>query len=72
MSGTDVVRTKPSLFEKGHAKMGGRQKGARNRFGGDLRESAAVARRPSNLARNPRSARLRAERPKRLGPRLSP
>jgi hypothetical protein len=35
-------------------------------------ESAADARRPSNLARNPRSARLRAERPKRLGPRLSP
>jgi hypothetical protein len=34
--------------------------------------SAAVARRPSNLARNPRSARLRAGRPKRLGPRLSP
>jgi hypothetical protein len=28
MSGTDVVRTKPSLFEKGHAKMGGRQKGS--------------------------------------------
>ena len=34
--------------------------------------SAAVARRPSNVARNPRSARLRAGRPKRLGPRLSP
>jgi hypothetical protein len=43
MSGTDVVRTKPSLFEKGHAKMGGRQKGSRNRFGGDLREAIVAA-----------------------------
>jgi hypothetical protein len=42
MAGTDVVRTKPSLFQKGHAKMGGRKKGARNRFGGDLRETVVA------------------------------
>jgi hypothetical protein len=42
MSGTDVVRTKPSLFQKGHAKMGGRQKGTRNKFGGDLREAVVA------------------------------
>ena len=42
MSSTAVVRTKPSLFEKGHAKLGGRQKGSRNRFGGDLREAVVL------------------------------
>jgi hypothetical protein len=42
MSGTDVVRTKPSLFQKGHVKVGGRQKGAQNRFGGDLREAVVA------------------------------
>jgi hypothetical protein len=42
MSGTDVVRTKPSLFQKGHAKMGGRQKGTKNRFSGDLREAVVA------------------------------
>jgi hypothetical protein len=42
MTGTDIVRTKPSLFQKGHAKMGGRQKGSRNRFGGDLREAVVA------------------------------
>ena len=31
-----------SLFEKGHAKMGGRKKGSRNRFGGDLREAVVA------------------------------
>src|ERR1700720_3536312 len=31
-----------SLFEKGHAKMGGRKKGTRNRFGGDLREAVVA------------------------------
>ena len=48
MSGTDVVRTKPSLFEKGHAKMGGRQKGSKNRFassGWHARSPAAPRRR---------------------------
>jgi hypothetical protein len=29
-------------FQKGHAKMGGRQKGSRNRFGGDLREAVVA------------------------------
>jgi hypothetical protein len=43
MAGTDIVRTKPSLFQKGHPKMGGRQKGGRNRFGGDLREAIVAA-----------------------------
>jgi hypothetical protein len=43
MSSTAIVRTKPSLFEKGHAKLGGRQKGSRNRFGGDLREAVVAA-----------------------------
>jgi hypothetical protein len=42
MSGTDVVRVKPHLFQKGHAKMGGRQKGTRNKFGGDLREAVVA------------------------------
>jgi hypothetical protein len=42
MSGTDVVRTQPHLFEKGHAKLGGRQKGSKNRFGGDLREAVVL------------------------------
>ena len=42
MSGTDIVRTKSSLFQKGHAKMGGRKKGTRNRFGGDLREAVVA------------------------------
>jgi hypothetical protein len=40
MSG--IVRTKPSLFEKGHVKMGGRKKGSRNRYGGDLREAVVA------------------------------
>ena len=40
--GPQVVRAKPSLFEKGHAKMGGRQKGTRNKFGGDLREAVVL------------------------------
>jgi hypothetical protein len=42
MSSTAIVRTKPSLFEKGHAKMGGRRKGSRNKFGGDLREAVVA------------------------------
>jgi hypothetical protein len=42
MSSTAIVRTKPSLFEKGHVKMGGRQKGSKNRFGGDLREAVVA------------------------------
>jgi hypothetical protein len=29
-------------FQKGHAKFGGRQKGSRNRFGGDLREAVVA------------------------------
>jgi hypothetical protein len=30
-------------FQKGHQKLGGRQKGSRNRFGGDLREAVVAA-----------------------------
>jgi hypothetical protein len=30
MAGTDIVQVKPHLFQKGHAKMGGRKKGARS------------------------------------------
>jgi hypothetical protein len=30
MTGTDI-QVKPHLFQKGHAKMGGRQKGSKNR-----------------------------------------
>jgi hypothetical protein len=29
-------------FKQGHAKVGGRQKGSRNRFGGDLREAVVA------------------------------
>ena len=42
MTGTDIVQVKPHLFQKGHAKMGGRQKGGINRFGGDLREAVVA------------------------------
>jgi hypothetical protein len=59
MAGTDIVRTKPSLFQRGHVKMGGRQKGGRNRFAGDLREAVvagiqAVARSPSRRQQHAR------------------
>ena len=40
MAGTDIVQVKPHLFQKGHAKMGGRRI---NRFGGDLREAVVAA-----------------------------
>jgi hypothetical protein len=46
MAGTDIARIKldqpsdkPSLFQRGHPRYGGRKKGTRNRFGGDLREA---------------------------------
>jgi hypothetical protein len=46
MAGTDIARIelqqpgdKPHLFQKGHPRYGGRKKGSRNRFGGDLREA---------------------------------
>jgi hypothetical protein len=32
---------KPHLFQKGHPRYGGRRKGSRNRFGGDLRAGSA-------------------------------
>jgi hypothetical protein len=48
MAGTDIVQVKPHLFQKGHAKMGGRQKGSKNRFassGWHARSPAAPRRR---------------------------
>ena len=39
MAGTDIVQVKPHLFQKGHAKMGGRRI---NRVGGDLREAVVA------------------------------
>jgi hypothetical protein len=50
MAGTDIARVqlhqpgdKPGLFQKGHPRYGGRRKGSRNRFGGDLREAIVAA-----------------------------
>jgi hypothetical protein len=34
---------KPHLFQKGHTHYGGRRKGSKNRFGGDLREAIGAA-----------------------------
>jgi hypothetical protein len=33
---------KSTLFQKGHPRYGGRQKGSKNRFGGDLREAVVA------------------------------
>jgi hypothetical protein len=50
MSGTALTEIqlqqpgdKSYLFQKGHPRYGGRRKGARNRFGGDLREEIVAA-----------------------------
>ena len=50
MSGTALTEVqlqqpddKPYLFQKGHPRYGGRRKGSRNRFGGDLREEIVAA-----------------------------
>jgi hypothetical protein len=50
MSGTALTEMqlhrpgdKPSLFQKGPPRYGGRRKGSRNRFGGDLREEVVAA-----------------------------
>jgi hypothetical protein len=49
--GTDIARVplphigvgeKSTLFQKGHPRYGGRKKGSRNRFGGDLREAVVA------------------------------
>jgi hypothetical protein len=49
--GTDIARVplphtgvgeKSHLFQKGHPRYGGRKKGSRNRFGGDLREAVVA------------------------------
>jgi hypothetical protein len=34
---------RPHLFQKGHPRYGGRKKGSKNRFGGDLRETIVAA-----------------------------
>jgi hypothetical protein len=51
MAGTDIARIelqqqpddKPYLFQKGPPRYGGRRKGSRNHFGGDLREEIVAA-----------------------------
>jgi hypothetical protein len=50
MSGTALTEVqlhqlgdKPRLFQKGHPRYGGRPKGSRNKFGGDLREAIVAA-----------------------------
>jgi hypothetical protein len=50
MGSTDIAQIKldqpsdkPSLFQKGHPRYGGRKKGTRNKFGGDLREAIVAA-----------------------------
>jgi hypothetical protein len=41
MTGTEV-QVRSHLFQKGHAKYGGRKKGTVNRVGGDLREAVVA------------------------------
>jgi hypothetical protein len=50
MSGTALTEIqlhqpgdKPYLFQQGHPRYGGRRKGSRNKFGGDLREEIVAA-----------------------------